>query len=71
MDDLPDDSNCEEEEVPEHFKETLESATGWVDPAPPSLSLQNIHQFFACREMRLQLVSHLRKDTGCFMYVMS
>ena len=50
LDDLPDDSDCEEEEVPEHFKETLESATGWVDlnddPAPPSLSLQNIHQFF-------------------------
>ena len=42
--------------MPEHFKETLESATGWVDldddPAPPSLSLQNIHQFFVTKRLR-------------------
>ena len=56
-DDPPEDCSTEDAfEVPEHFMETLESVTGWIDlghtSPPPPLSLENIHQYFVSKHLR-------------------
>ena len=71
---MAEDNSDEEEQVPEHFAETLHSHTGWVDlendPIPLPLSLDNIHNFFVTKRLRRDEVmtsKPFEKATGSIM----